>query len=69
MKLDKGEIQHYDSELRSGVSYLDGVLDLVGEVLERAHGDGLLGRIGRGRVRLGLVRQDGCQTRGEACRR
>ena len=40
------------------MSYLDGVLDLVGEVLERAHGDGLLGRIGRGRVRLGLVRQD-----------
>ena len=37
---------------------LDAVLDLVGEVTECAHGDGLLGRILRVTVGLGLVRHN-----------
>ena len=36
-------------------NYLQRVLDLVGEVLERADGDALLGRVLRGAVRLGHV--------------
>lgn len=37
---------------------LNAVLNLVGEVTERAHGDGLFGRILRVTVGLGLVRND-----------
>ena len=37
------------------INYLQRVLDLVGEVLERADGDALLGRVLRRAVRLGHV--------------
>eukprot|EP00967_Tisochrysis_lutea_P080279 scaffold110152_cov29-Tisochrysis_lutea.AAC.2 len=37
---------------------LDGVLDLVGKILQRAYWDGLLGRVARGPIRLGHTRHD-----------
>ena len=44
--------------MRAATPHLDAVRDLVGEVLERAHGDRLLGRVAARAVALGHLRHD-----------